>query len=179
MFDSMVSVNSVLLGLEAALRIEMDPSKKTKENVEAAIERLENAYVVQFDQDVFSLIEESQLMSDKLTIFLRDIQQALCMLSFYTDLKLYHKNIPITLSDTNYLGFAREQLLTALRYLQDSNEAAKHGESVMLPLENALDSVSMCSVKRLFIIMLVLNRLGIKEGVACVARVLYLGGLVI
>lgn len=179
MFDSMVSINSVLLGLEAALRIEMDPSKKTKENVDAAIERLENAYVVQFDRDVFSLIEESQLMSDKLTIFLRDIQQALCMLSFYTDLKLFHKNIPITLSDTNYLGYAREQLLTALRYLQDSDESKKHSESILVPLEHALDNISMCSVKRLFITLLVLNRLGIKEGVACVARVLYLGGLVI
>lgn len=179
MFDNMVSATSVLLGLEAALRIEMDPNKKTKENVNAAIERLENAYVVTFDRDVFSLIEESQLMSDKLSIFLRDVQQALYGLSFFTDLKLFHKNIPITLADTNYIGYAREQLLTALQYLQDENEYAKHADSIMAPLENSLDNVPMCSVKRLFISMLVLHRLGISEGVSCIARVLYIGGLVI
>ncbi len=179
MFDNMVSANSVLLGLEAALRIEMDPMKKTKENVDSAIERLENAYVVTFDQDVFSLMNESQLMTDKLSIFLRDVQQALYALSFYTDLKLFHKNIPLTLADTNYIGYAREQLMTALQYLQDENEASKHADSIMTPLENALDNVPMCSVKRLFISMMVLHRLGIQEGVACVARVLYIGGLVI
>ncbi len=178
MFDNLVSTNSVLLGLEAALRIEMDPNKKTKENVDAAIERLENAFAITFDKGVFDLMEENQLTSDKLTIFLRDVQQALCTLSFYTDLKLFHKNVPIALADTNYIGYAREQLLTALRYLQDEHEYKKHADAIIAPLENALDNTPMCNVKRLFTIMLVLHKLGIGEGVSCVARILYLGGLI-
>lgn len=179
MFDNIVSLNSVMLGLEAALRIEMDPNKKTKETVDAAIERLENAYVVTFDNDVFSLVEESQLMSDKLSIFLRDVQQALYSLSFYTELKLFHKNIPITLADTNYLGYARERLLTALQYLRDTDEYVKHADEIIESLGNALDNVPMCSVKRLCISMLTLHRLGIYEGVSCIATLLYTGGLVI
>lgn len=179
MFDNIVSLNSVMLGLEAALRIEMDPNKKTKETVDAAIERLENAYVVTFDQDVFTLTEENQLMSDKLSIFLRDVRQALCGLAFFTELKLFHKNIPITLADTNYLGYARDRLLVALQYLRDVDEYDKHAGDIIESLTISLDNVPMCSVKRLCISLLTLHRLGIYEGVSCIATLLYTGGLVI
>lgn len=179
MFDNKLSINNVLIGLESCLKLEASADMKTEETINAAIERIENTYAVKIDADIFTMAEENQLRTDQLSILMRDLQQALCMLSFYTDLKLYHKNIAVTLSDVNYLGYARKQLMTSLSYLQDDEEYPLHAEEVMQPLMLTLDNVPMCTVKRLFHIMLVLYKLGVQEGVACVARLLYLGGLVI
>ena len=43
----------------------------------------------------------------------------------------------------------------------------------------ALNNVEMSQIKRLFIVMLVMEKLGIHEGVAACAQLLYIGGLVL
>ena len=100
------------------------------------------------------------------------------MLSLYLQLKLFHKNMGITLADVNYLGYAKKNLLTSLKYLQDETQYKKHREAIVSSLSNTLNNISMCSVKRMFICLLVMDRLGISEGVAIMAELLYIGGLV-
>ena len=46
-------------------------------------------------------------------------------------------------------------------------------------LVGALNNVEMSQIKRLFIVMLVMEKLGIYEGVAACAQLLYIGGLVL
>ena len=179
MFDKVLAINNILIGLEACLKLEASADMKTEETVNAAIERLENTYAVKFDTDVFTLAEENQLYMDQLSIFMRDLQQALCMLSFFTDLKLHHKNLAVTLSDVNYLGYTKQHLMTSLSYLQDADLYKLHVKEVMEPFMHTLNTIPMCTVKRLFHIMLVLYKLGVEEGVSCVARLLYIGGLVV
>lgn len=179
MYNDTVSLNSVVVTLENVLCIEIDSNMNTRETVDAAIERIENTFSVSFTKDMFSLMEESQLVGDQLSIFARDLKNALANLSFYTDLKLFHEDLAITLADTNYLGYARDQLLTALRYLQCKGEYHKHADEVVEPLYSALDNILACTVKRLMTIILVLHKLGVEEGVAAVTRIVYLGGLVI
>lgn len=179
MFDTNISFNSILTSLESTLSIEMTGNATVAEIIQAACDRLENTYACKLDKDVYTLQSESQLIAGNLDLLLKDIQQCLAMLSFYLNLKLYHANMGITLSDVNYLGYNKGQLLTALRYLMYEVEYKKHAEDVINPLYNALNQISMCSVKRLFISMLMLYRLGIGEGVAIIAQLLYLGGLVV
>lgn len=179
MFDDRLATNEVVVSLETALKIEMAPELKVAEIVDQAVERLENTYSVKFDKSVFILVDESALTNDQLSLLLRDLLQALSRASFFTDLKLFHKNIGFNLVDINYIGYARENLLTALRYLQDDTMYAKHADEIVTPLYDALNNIGMCTVKRLFIILLMLHRLGISEGVAIIARILYMGGLII
>lgn len=179
MFDDTISFNNILTSLESTLSIEMLGDMTVSEIIDAAVQRLENTYAFTLDRDVYTLQSESQLTADKIDALLKDVQQCLAMLSFYTNLKIFHTNMVITLSDVNYLGYAKEQLLTALKYLMYENEYRKHSTEIITPLYNTLNNIPMCSVKRMFIILLMLARLGISEGVAIMAQLLYVGGLVI
>lgn len=179
MFDDTISINSVLTSLESTLSIEMSSDMKVSEIIDAAIQRLENTYACSFDRDVYALQTESQLTADNINLLLKDVQQCLAMVSLYTNLKLFHANMNITLADSNYLGYAKEQLLTALKYLQYEDTYKKYSEDIITPLYNTLNNVAMCSVKRMFIIVLMLARLGITEGVAILSQLLYIGGLVV
>ena len=179
MFDTEVSLQNILTSIEGVLKIEYAEDIRVDEVINKAIERLENTYGTTFDKDVYTLQQENQLTADNINLFLRDVRACLEQLSFYISLKLHHKNFSITLADVNYLGYAKSQLLTALKYLQDCNLAKAHHEEVITPLYNTLNNISMCQVKRLFIDMLMLDRLGISEGVAIVAQLLYIGGLIV
>lgn len=178
MFDNNISFNSLLTSMEGTLMIEMSGDMKVADIVDAAIARLENKYACKLDRDVFSLQSEGQLMADNIELFLRDVQHCLMSMSFYGNLKMFHANMAIMLADVNYLGYAKKQLLTALRYLMYETEYKKHADNIIKPLYTSLDNIDMCSIKRLFINILILHKLGISEGVSIIAQILYLGGLV-
>lgn len=179
MLDNNMSLNSILVSIEGTLKIEHTEDTKVDDVLLAAKQRLENAYGTVFDKDVFSLQSENQLVADDIDILLKNVSQCLSQLALYIDLKLYHKNLAITLADVNYLGYSKEQLLTALKYMQDVDEYKKHHEEVTKPLHNTLNAIPMCTVKRLFVVMLMLDNLGITEGVSIVAQLLYIGGLIV
>ena len=179
MIDETLSTSEVLVSLETALKVELAPDTRVVDLVEAAVNRLENTYNVEFNKDIFTLMEESILVSDQLSLLMRDIVSALSRLSLLTDLKLFHKNIAFNLADINYIGYDRNQLLTALRYLQDKDMYRKHADELMPPLYEALNNIGMCTAKRLFILLLMCHRIGVDEGVSCLARLLYIGGLVV
>lgn len=179
MFDTDLSFNSILTSLESTLSIEMTSGATVADIIQDACNRLENTYACKLDKDIYTLQSESQLVASNLDLLLKDLQQCLAMLSFYLNLKLYHTNMGITLADVNYLGYNKERLLTDLKYLMYETEAKKHSEDIIPPLYDTLNQIAMCSVKRLFVSMLMLYRLGVYEGVAIVAQFLYVGGLVI
>lgn len=179
MLDTNISINSILISMESTLKIEADPDLKVSEVLDASIKRLENMYACTFDRDIYTLQGENQLIADNLSLLLKDVQQCLAQLSLFISLKLFHKNLGLSLADINYIGYSREQLLTALRYLQDETQYKKYGAEIVSPLHNSLNNVSMCAIKRLFIVLLMFDRLGLTEGVAIVAQLLYLGGLIV
>ena len=178
MLDNSISLVSILTSLESVLKIEYLNDSKVEDVIRRAIEELENTYSVSFTTDLFSMQEANQLTSSKLDTLVRDITQVLGQLSLFIQLKLYHKNVPIQLADVNYLGYAKQQLLTSLAYLQDEKEAITQRDEIITPLISTLNNLGMSSIKRLFISMFVLNKLGVYEGVSIIAQFLYLGGLV-
>lgn len=179
MLDHNVSLANILAGIEGVLKLEYTEEAKVEEIIEAALSRLEDTFGFPFDKDVYTLQSESQLSADGVDSLLKEVTSCLEQMAFYIQLKLYHKNHSLTLADVNYLGYAKPQLLTALRYLQDAKEYKARREEIIKPLYNTLNNLNMCNNKRLFIIMLMLDRLGIGEGVAVYAQLLYLGGLIV
>lgn len=178
MLDEMKSVNNTLVSLEGTLKIEPRPDERIEDTIQHALDNLSNAYGCTFDKDVFTLQSENQLNADNINLLLRDVVACLADMSLFINLKLFHKNLAITLSDVNYLGFAREQLITSLKYLMDESTCKQYVGDIIPPMTSALNNISMCSIKRMFTILLVLEKLGIYEGVAIMAQILYMGGLV-
>lgn len=177
MFDSEFSFLNMLTSFESTLRIDYTGDEKVADVINNAVKSLENYYNCDFDKDVFSLRAENQLNADKLNMFLRDVKQCLAEMSLFNQFKLFHKNIAFNLSDINYLGSNKQLLLTSLRYMQDQAEQQRKREETIEPLLVALNNVPQCQPKRLFVIMLMFDRLGIQEGVAITAQLLYIGGL--
>lgn len=178
MLNNNIALTNILVSLESVLKIEYLNDQKVEDTVQAAINELENTYSVTFSTDVFSLQQENSLTSNKLEVLIRDLTQALSQLSLFIELKLYHKDVPISLADVNYLGYARPQLMSSLSYLQDEGAAIATRAEIIQPLTSTLNNLGMSTIKRLFICMLVLDKLGVHEGVAVIAQLLYLGGLV-
>lgn len=178
MFDNDLSVNEILVSLESVLLLEYQPDMRTDDIISAAIERLENSKGIKFDRGLFELIELSELNFNQLSLLMRDLKTALSQLAFFTDMKFYHKNLAVTLSSVNYLGLSREELLNALKYMMDVHKFQKYHTNIIPPIKDALNQVPLCTLKRLFVCLLMLYQLGVYEGVAVVARLLYLGGLV-
>lgn len=178
MFDTEVSLSNILISFEGVLKIEYSTDMRVSDTIDKAIQRLENTYGTTLSKDIYTLQSENQLTADNLNLLLKDIKTCLEQLSFYTSLKLFHKNVPIALADVNYIGYSRTKLILVLKYLMDDRLYEKHSDDVLTPLYNALDNINMCTIKRLFVSALMLHRLGVKEGVMCLAQLLYLGGLV-
>lgn len=179
MLDNQISLNNILVSFEGTLKIEHLEEARVEDCIRDAIARLEETYGTKLDKSVYALMDENQLTADNLNLFLRDIKACLEQMSLFIQLKLYHKNFAVTLADVNYLGYAKKSLLTALKYLQDATEYTRHRDDVITPLYNTLNNINMCSIKRMFVVMLMFDRLGIDEGVAIMAELLYLGGLVV
>lgn len=178
MFDESLSFSNTLVSLEGTLGIEYEEADKVEDVITKALHRLEEKYGMPFDKDVYTIQSENQMSGTELTKFLNDLQSCLERFSFYIQLKLFHKNLAVTLAEANYLGYDKSRLLCALRYLQDEGVYTKHGKEAIEPLTHQLDQLPLSNIKRIFVCLLMLNKLGVTEGVAVLAQLLYMGGLI-
>lgn len=177
MISDMFSLKQVLLSFENTLRIEYKEQDVYK-ILKAAKQKLENAYQCKLDDPVYVVQAQNELVSENLNVFLRELSECLKQLTLLTSNAVFAKKIPISLADVNYLGFTSETLSVALKYLQDRVLYEKRDQ--FLPaISGALNNVEMSQIKRLFIIMLMLEKLGIPEGVSACAQLLYFGGRVL
>lgn len=178
MIADLFSLGDILLDCEATLRLQYDEGNQN--NVAAILksakERLENAYQCRLDEPVYVVQAKNALVANDLEIFIKEASSCIERLCTLVVLTLYSKRPPVNLSDVNYLGFTRESLTMALRYMQDKVRYAER-TPLLPPLKNALNNIEMSHVKRLFIIMLAFENLGLEEGVAACASLLYLGGV--
>lgn len=175
MISDMISLPSILINFEQVLKIEYN-EMSTEKIIRSAKAKLENTFSVRFDKSVYDLQAENRLVADTLNMFLEQVVDALRNLSLYIDTCMFNGNVPINLADVNYLGFADAPLRTSLRYLQSTKTYVQR-DAIITPLRSAVSNIEPCDIKRLFLIMFMLDELGIYEGAAVVAQLLYLGGL--
>ena len=157
MYDNQISLNNIIINRSISL--------------------LENKYNVTFNKTVYELQAENQLVADTLNRLLSELGVCLEKLSYYTLLKYYHKNLILSLADVNYLGIGKKDLITSLQYLMDDTNAKRYKGQILPTIQLALNNIPVCPIKRLFTVILVLDRLGIDEGIACICNLLYMGGL--
>lgn len=171
-----MTLDNILLSFETVLKIEYD-EKDTRKLINSAIRKLESAYAMRIQGTTLYDIQSTNLnMEDSINNLLSQIFECCKTLSLFTTLSMYTGGIPIRLSTVNYLGMDEVQLKAVLRYLQYYKHASLCKDALSV-IASALNNVNINYVKRLFIILLVLDELGIDEGVVVVAQLLYLGGL--
>lgn len=171
-----IGLDQILLSFESTLKIEYN-ERETRRVIDSAITRIESAQGIKIDDDIYALQARNMLAADSINMLLSQIMECLKSLSLYIDISMFTRTIGISLADVNYLGFARAELKTAMQYLQDKEHYEKRSTFIP-PITAAVSNIDMCTIKRLFVILLVLEKLGVSVGVSVVARLLYLGGLV-
>lgn len=177
MIKDTLSLKEVLVSFEGTLCIEYSDDMSTQQTLDQALARLESAYEIVIDKDLFSLQVENALVGEKTNMLLHDITECLKQMALFLCISMYTKSVGISLADVNYLGNDKEVVKTYLRYLQDASESEKWASSLE-PIALTLDNVPICYIKRLFTVLLMLHKLGVYEGVAILATYLYMGGLV-
>lgn len=177
MLKDYLTLDSILMSFESVLKLEYD-DKDTRKLLDSAIRKLENAYGVTLSDTLYTIQAQNMNVAENIESLIKQVMECTKTLSLYINVSLYNQSIGVNLATVNYLGFDKQVLKTALKYLQVSDlyeEGTKSIEAIM----GALNNTGMCSVKRLFLIMLLLMRLGITESSAVVAQLLYLGGLIL
>ena len=173
-----VSLKDILTSMEAVLEIEYSDIPAS-EIVDNALKRLESNYNIDINGDIYGALAANKLIADDVNRLLSKITQCLKDMSYYILLVVYSKNVPICLGDVNYLVIGRVYMNNALQYLQDADYCKAHGDDTIASLCSAVDQVQVCYITRLFVCMFTLYKLGLQEGAGIIARLLYLGGLVL
>lgn len=176
MLSNMVDLSTAVLSFETVLKIEYEENN-TKRVVSNAIRKLETAYGMRIDgKSLYDLQSENINLADNIQNLLHQILECSKTLSFLFLNGMYNHAIPITLSTVKYLGLGKEALQTILRYFQNVDEYYL-ADNAIQQITLGLDGIDMSTVKRLFIVLLVLDKLGVKEAVAVVAQYLYYGSV--
>ena len=177
MLSDMFTLQQVLLSFENTLRIERNENDVSR-IIKTAKQNIERAYACNLNKPVYVVQASSDIAADSLDVFLQELSECFKQLAALISISAFTKKPPINLAVVNYLGFTAETLTTALKYLQDRVYYEKRS-TVIPAITNALNNVEISQIKRLFIVMLVLEDLGISEGVAACAQLLFMGGLVL
>lgn len=172
-----LSLTQAITSIESVLKIEYAKDSKLKEITTDAVRRLEDTYGLSINKDIYTLQAENKLMTDVFDRFILEITECVKQFSMYVCLQTYNHSLTFTLSDVNYLGYERNQLMSMLKYLLDKELYPRRTE-VVESMKMAIDNIPLNVVKRLFVAMLLLEQLGIVEGVAVIAQLLYMGGIV-
>lgn len=170
-----ISITDIIISFENTLRIDYD-LPTVKEIVNSSIMKLEAAYSTKIDKPLFDILINTRFTNAGINDLIVQIENNLKSLALLTSITMFNKIFTQTLKDVNYLGYTRREIQTSLKYFQD-NEYYDKKDSFYDMLVESLNSVPLGIVKKLFIILLVLDKLDVKEGASCVAQYLYLGGV--
>ena len=174
MLHDMVDLKNTVLSFENVLKLEYTEND-VKSTINDAVKKLENVYGVRITgKTLYDLEAENANVADVINNLLQQILDCTKNITFLFQSGMFQHDIPVSLSEVKYLGLGKDALQTILRYFQNIDEyymASMAVSQIML----GLDGIDMCIVKRLFIIMLMLDTLGVREAVSAIAQYMYYG----
>lgn len=173
MIRNTIALSDVLTALENQLRIEHTQSDIGEVRLQTR-QRIEASFGIQINSRITEM--QNGLTNDSISSFLAQITESLKTLSLLLSVSLFDKKYAETLADVNYLGFSKQSLMTSLKYLQDEKMYARR-QDFFPDLVRSIGKIDMSRIKRLLIVMVVLEDLGIDEGVAIIAMYLYSGAV--
>jgi len=168
---SSISLTDLLLQIETILKINYNEDS-VETVVSNAVRTLEDQYSVSLSEG----IQRAVIVNPNTEMLCKDLLAALGKFSLYVFGSMYKRKIAFSLSDSRYLGYNKEQLLQALKYLQTEHPREQIAD-IISSLKVATSKLSNTEVKRLFVCLIVLYEINALEEMALLADALFLGGL--
>lgn len=175
MLRDTLDIKTVLTGMEQTLCVNYS-KERIEDIVRNSIQQLENAYRVELKSGLYEAQMKNRLISDSISQLVVDLTEQLKTLSLIISVSMFDRNYGETLRDVNYLGYSKNELMAALKYLQ-CKQLYDQRVSFFNSIVARIDSVPMCTVKRLWVVLIILERLNMADGVSILAQYLYIGGL--
>lgn len=150
---------------------ERDPSRLLS-NVK---ERLQKQYALDTTVSIDELYSAS-IMGDEVSNFLESTKymyDKLCGLSHFFR---FTGKIPINLSDVNYLGTTKNQMLSLLKLLQTEGRQ-EFLSSTIENIKSRMLSIPQSVEKQMFMCLVISYNLKLFELTAVLAEILYMGGI--
>lgn len=180
MISDLYTLQTALTKCEAALLLQYDQDtvddyrliiKKAKEN-------LENRLQCHLDEPLYTIQAKNALVSQSIESAVTQMAAGIELLSTLYVMSIYLKDKKgFDLGDVNYLGQTRDSLAMGLKCLADRVFARQAHDEVMAAIKANLNNMTMTQLKRLLLVMIMFDELGIDEGVAVCANLLYLGAI--
>ncbi len=163
---------------EAALMLEY--TKETVDDwrliIKKAKENLENRLQCKLTEPLYTIQAKNALVSQSIDVALNGMAAGIELLSALYVMSIYLKSAKdFDLADVNYLGNDRGRLATGFKMLADRVFYPQAHDEMMAAIKANLNNVTMTQLKRLLLVMIMFDELGITEGVAACANLLYLG----
>lgn len=174
--DTLILQN-ILTGFEEALHIDFK-TQDVKQLKEETRESLEVSIREHIEESIYKLHIQTKYLNDSVSSLIDQIETCMKDMALLLSISMFDHKFGQTLKDVSYCGFAKDELMIILKHLMDEKLQDNRG-SFMKALTESLNSVNIGEVKRLFIIMLILEDLGVVEGVALIAQYLYMGGMLV
>lgn len=164
----------ILRDIEVALCVEAsDYDERDCDNILLNVKkRLNRQYQVDFTQ--YKVSDALLSNSDNLLLFVETMKHLHGILSGYCQVSRYTKKIDVSLDNINYLGVTKvsmQKVLKCLQYKDTYDRAREALDSIKVKLA----TISICTEKRLFLLLVISDELGIYELSTCIAEILFLG----
>lgn len=172
-----ISISECLISLEGVLNIEYSADISTAKLIDHTIRSLESRYGVTINKSLYDIQNESQLSAETVGKLISNISTALQHLALYNIMCYYQKSIPFNLADVNYLRYAQSEMKSYLACLIDEELYNSEHKNILDAFTVALDNITPTFIKRLFVVLLVLDKLGMYDAASVVATTLYMGVL--
>jgi hypothetical protein len=168
-----VSLPDTLLGLEGLLFI--DTKLNIDEQVRQSIAEIEAGLGVKLDGHSIGEVRDSDPMSvSRIDGFMAQLSECLKNITLLSSMALFHNKLSVSMKDAAYLGFNAQHLQNCFKYL--INERVYENRSQFLPqVLSVANKLETGYIRRLLVLVAVLDALGIKEGVCVLCQYLYIG----
>lgn len=178
MISDRYTLQAALTKCEAALMLEY--TKETVDDwqliIKKARENLENRLQCKLTDTLYNIQAKNALVSQSIDVALNGISAGIELLSTLYTMSIYLKDRKnFDLADVNYLGQDRGRLATGFKMLADRVYSRQAHDEMMAAIKAQLNNMTMTQLKRLLLVMIMFDELGLDEGVAVCANLLYLG----
>lgn len=179
MIYSTFGLDNLLTEMEVALKLSgKDYTEASYEVILRNIkQRINREYQIDLNLGKINDVSfETGIYRSAVALFIDNMAMIHSKLCAYCHVCRYTLHNDVSLTSINYMGFTEDSMMNTLHLLQREKTHVATEEALEL-MKQKIMTIKTSNEKRLFMLLLITYDFGLYEISACIAEILYLGGL--